>query len=181
MLKSTMKRTAAATATGIAVTAMTVIAAAPLTGDVKIAGSSTVGPITMAISEAFRAEQPDVQVQNAVTGTGGGFKRFCVGETDISNASRPIKAAEYKTAKDNGIEFIEMPVAYDGLSICVNKARNRCCSVTLSTGPASLPWFDRHPTRLQTYTFFGKPLNHLGIGLALGFEYLSLNLFGTVV
>ena len=130
MNKSLLKRAASVAAGGIAISAVTVLAA-PLTGEVKIAGSSTVGPITITVAEAFRGEHPDVQVQNAITGTGGGFKKFCAGETDISNASRPIKAAEVRKAKENGIEFVEMPVAYDGLTLCVNKNNTWCDALTM--------------------------------------------------
>lgn len=88
---------------------------------IKIDGSSTVYPITEAVAEEFRKVRPDVRVVVGVSGTGGGFKRFIVGETDISDASRPIKPDEAKAAKGNGVEYIELPVAYDGLSIVVNK------------------------------------------------------------
>jgi phosphate transport system substrate-binding protein len=92
------------------------------TGTIKIDGSSTVYPITEAVAEEFKKEAPNVRVTVGISGTGGGFKKFTVGETDISDASRPIKKAELDLAKENKIEFIELPVAYDGLSIVVNKA-----------------------------------------------------------
>ncbi len=95
--------------------------AAELKGAVKIDGSSTVYPITEAVAEEFGAEHSRVRVTVGVSGTGGGFKRFTISETDISDASRPIKAKELKAAVENGVEFIEIPVAYDGLSIVVNK------------------------------------------------------------
>lgn len=106
-----------------AVAATTIaVSAAPLKGTIRIDGSSTVFPITEAVAEEFtNTEAPRVRVPVGVSGTGGGFKRFSVGETDISDASRPIKDSEYKIAKENGVEFIEVPVAYDGLSIVVNK------------------------------------------------------------
>ena len=91
-----------------------------LSGTIQIDGSSTVFPVTQAVAEEFRKEQPDVQVNVAVSGTGGGFKRFTVGETDISNASRSIKDSEAETAAANGIEFIQMRVGTDGLSVIVN-------------------------------------------------------------
>jgi len=91
-----------------------------LRGVIRIDGSSTVYPITEAVAEEFRKVAPNVRVTVGISGTGGGFKRFVVGETDISDASRPIKAKEYKAAKENGLSFIEVPVAYDGLSIVVN-------------------------------------------------------------
>ena len=87
---------------------------------IQIDGSSTVFPVTQAVAEEFRKEQSDVQVNVAVSGTGGGFKRFTVGETDISNASRPIKDSETEAATANGIEFIEMRIGTDGLSVMVN-------------------------------------------------------------
>ncbi len=93
-----------------------------LRGAVDIDGSSTVFPITEAVAEEFAEIAPSVDVQIGISGTGGGFKRFAVGETDISNASRPIKAKEYEAANSNGVEFIELPVAYDGLTIVVNRA-----------------------------------------------------------
>ncbi|WLD92080.1 PstS family phosphate ABC transporter substrate-binding protein [Alkalihalobacillus sp. AL-G] len=90
-------------------------------GDVKIDGSSTVFPIMAAVSEEFKAEYPEVKVPVGVSGTGGGFERFTKGETDLSNASRPIKEEEKKIAKENGIEFTELKLAFDGLSVVVNK------------------------------------------------------------
>lgn len=91
-----------------------------LRGSVKIDGSSTVYPITEAVAEEFRGVAPNVRVTVGISGTGGGFKRFVVGETDISDASRPIKAAEAAEAEKNRVEFVEIPVAYDGLSVVVN-------------------------------------------------------------
>ncbi len=93
-----------------------------MTGNVRIDGSSTVYPITEAVAEEFAEVAPRVRVTVGVSGTGGGFKRFSTGETDISNASRPIKKEEHEAAVSNGVEYIEIPVAYDGLSIVVNKS-----------------------------------------------------------
>lgn len=84
---------------------------------IRIDGSSTVYPITEAVSEEFSKVAPQVNVTVGMSGTGGGFKRFCVGETDISNASRNIKKGEVDQAKSAGIDFIEVPVAFDGLTI----------------------------------------------------------------
>lgn len=106
-------------------------AAAQLRGTVEIDGSSTVGPITSAVQSEFQSEFPDVDVTVNVSGTGGGFKRFSVGETDISNASRPIKANEIEAATAHGIKFVEVPVAYDGLSIVVNKSNTWFQDVTV--------------------------------------------------
>jgi phosphate transport system substrate-binding protein len=91
-----------------------------LTGTIEIDGSSTVFPITQAVAEEFIALHPDMRMPVGVSGTGGGFKRFTVGETAISNASRPIKNKEDAAAKKNGISYTELTVAYDGISIIVN-------------------------------------------------------------
>ncbi|WAA09734.1 PstS family phosphate ABC transporter substrate-binding protein [Fervidibacillus albus] len=92
-----------------------------LEGQIAIDGSSTVYPIIEAVSEEYNAVQPKVQVSVGVSGTGGGFKAFIAGETDISNASRPIKDEEAQSLADAGIEYTEFQVAYDGLSVVVNK------------------------------------------------------------
>ncbi len=86
---------------------------------IKVDGSSTVFPITEAVSEEF-GKGGGGKVMVGISGTGGGFKRFCRGETDISDASRPIKASEKTACKETGIDFIELPVAYDGLAVVVN-------------------------------------------------------------
>jgi phosphate transport system substrate-binding protein len=91
-----------------------------LGGAVAMDGSSTVYPISEAVAEEFRTEAPEVFVTVGVSGTGGGFSKFIAGEIDINNASRPIKDSEKADALANGIEFLEIPVAYDGLSIVVN-------------------------------------------------------------
>ncbi|MFD2679982.1 PstS family phosphate ABC transporter substrate-binding protein [Bacillus seohaeanensis] len=95
--------------------------AAQLEGDVKIDGSSTVAPIAEAINEEYAATQRDVQVSIGVSGSGGGFEKFIAGETDLSNASRPIKEEEITALEDADIDFTEFEVAKDGLSIVVNK------------------------------------------------------------
>jgi phosphate transport system substrate-binding protein len=91
-----------------------------LTGAIEIDGSSTVYPITEAVAEEFMAEQPDVRVTVGVSGTGGGFSRFCSGETAISNASRPIKDSEREQCAAAGVDPVELEIAYDGLSIVAN-------------------------------------------------------------
>ena len=86
-------------------------------GRVKVDGSSTVFPITEAVAEEFLKIHPRVQVTVGISGTGGGFKKFSAGETDINDASRPIKPIEQEAAEANSIRFIELPVAYDGISV----------------------------------------------------------------
>ena len=93
---------------------------ATLTGTIEIDGSSTVFPITEAVAEEFRKEAPQVQVNVGVSGSGGGFKRFTAGETDISDASRPIGDNEAAAAVENGIEYYEFLVGVDGLSVMVS-------------------------------------------------------------
>lgn len=95
--------------------------AAALSGTIDIDGSSTVFPLTEAVSEEFLKVNKNVRVPVGVSGTGGGFKRFCAGETVISNASRPIKSSEKLVCKEKGIQYLEFTVAYDGLSILINK------------------------------------------------------------
>lgn len=102
-----------------------------LRGTVSVDGSSTVFPVTEAAASAFRKEFPNVNVTVGVSGTGGGFKRFVKGETDISDASRPIKPEEFALAKENGVRFIEIPVALDGLSIVVNPANTWASQLTI--------------------------------------------------
>ena len=91
-----------------------------LQGKVSIDGSSTVFPISEAAASQFQKLYPNVSVNVGVSGTGGGFKRFVKGEIDISDASRPIDAAEVAAAKENQVKFVELPVAYDGLTIVVH-------------------------------------------------------------
>jgi phosphate transport system substrate-binding protein len=91
-----------------------------LSGKVRVDGSSTVFPITEAVAEEFQMANRKVRVTVGISGTGGGFKKFCAGETDLNDASRPIKDKEIETAKKNGIDFVELPVAFDGISVLVN-------------------------------------------------------------
>ncbi|QID34022.1 PstS family phosphate ABC transporter substrate-binding protein [Pampinifervens florentissimum] len=99
---------------------------------IKIDGSSTVYPITEGIAEEFqKAKRGAVKVTVGISGTGGGFKKFCRGETDISNASRPILAKEMEECRKNGIQYIELPVAYDGLAVVVNPRNNWATCMTV--------------------------------------------------
>lgn len=133
-MKNTFKPFAAAL-----VTAAVILVASPATaaqadklrGKVVIDGSSTVYPITEAAAAAFRKEYPNVNITVAVSGTGGGFKRFAVGETDISDASRPIKGKEFQKCLENGVQFVEIPIALDGLSIVLNLKNDWAQSLTV--------------------------------------------------
>jgi phosphate transport system substrate-binding protein len=114
------KRIAAA-ASVAAICAIVLAAKGDLQGNISIDGSSTVYPVTEAVSEEFGQVNPNVKVTVGISGTGGGFKRFCVGETDISNASRPIKSSEIEAATQNNVQFVEIPICFDGLAVVVNK------------------------------------------------------------
>ncbi len=93
-----------------------------LSGDINVDGSSTVFPIAEAVAEEFGyLTNGQVRVTVGVSGTGGGFKKFCNGEIDISDASRPIRASEVELCADAGIEYIEIPIAIDGLTVIVNR------------------------------------------------------------
>ena len=103
--------------------ALAFLGAMPLAGIaqvVKIDGSSTVYPVTEAVAEEFQKANKGLKVTVGVSGTGGGFKKFCRGETDISNASRPISASEMADCKKIGVEYFELPVAFDALTVVIN-------------------------------------------------------------
>ncbi|MBK9151661.1 MAG: PstS family phosphate ABC transporter substrate-binding protein [Saprospiraceae bacterium] len=93
----------------------------PLKGHIRIDGSSTVYPITEAVAEEYRSFTPGVKITIGISGTGGGFNKFVRREVDIADASRHIKEPERKNLQDSGLEFLEIPIAYDGLAVVVNK------------------------------------------------------------
>jgi phosphate transport system substrate-binding protein len=112
--------------------------AADLSGTVAIDGSSTVFPITQAVAEEFQKEHPGVQVPVAFSGTGGGFKKFCNGETDLNDASRPIKTEDSADAKSEaslcdeaGVDWVELQVAIDGLTVVVNPENDFASCLTV--------------------------------------------------
>ena len=102
-----------------------------LSGTIQVDGSSTVFPISEAVAEEFQKSNPSVRVPVGISGTGGGFQKFCRGETDISDASRPIRPAEIEACSKAGIEYIELPIAYDGLAIVVNPKNTWATSITV--------------------------------------------------
>lgn len=107
-------------------------AGSDLAGSIQIDGSSTVYPVTEAVAEEFRAEAPDVKVTVGVSGTGGGFKKFVRGETDLNNSSRSISAEEAKAAQENNITYLELPVTYDGLTVVVHPENTWATSMTVA-------------------------------------------------
>ena len=98
---------------------------------IKIDGSSTVYPISEAVAEEFQNETK-TRVTVGISGTGGGFKKFCRGETDISDASRPIKQKEIDQCKAAGIQFIEIPVAFDALTVVINPKNDFAKTMTVA-------------------------------------------------
>ena len=109
-----------------------------LSGSIVIDGSSTVYPVTEAVAEEFQRAHPDTRVTVGVSGTGGGFTKFCTGEIDISGASRPIRDKERDMCSGNEIEFIELRVGLDGLAVVKNKANNYLDDLTMEQ--LSLTW-----------------------------------------
>ncbi len=150
---------------------------------IKIDGSSTVYPITEAVAEEFqKAKKGSVKVTVGISGTGGGFKKFSRGQTDISDASRPISKKEIGDCKEAGIDYIELPVAYDGLAVIVNPKNNWVTSMTVADlkriwEPAAekkvLKWNQVNPSWPDT------PLKLFGPGVDSGtFDYFTEAIVG---
>ena len=146
-----------------------------LSGTIEVSGSSTVEPISTWVAEEFELVEPDVLVNVDGPGTGDGFELFCNGETDISNASRPIKAPEVEKCEANGIEFIELKVAIDGLAVVTNAANDAISCVAPAdiyalVGPESqgfTSWADAQELAAalgSTTTFPNAPLDVSGPG-----------------
>ncbi len=144
---------------------------------VVVDGSSTVAPIAIAIAERFQDENPDISVSVATSGSGGGFKKFCVGETDVSNASRPIKQSEIDTCAENGINFVELPVAFDGLAVVVGKQTDWAECLTVEQ--LNTMWNSEAEGEINSWDaleggFPGQPLTLFGPGTDSGtFDYFS--------
>jgi phosphate transport system substrate-binding protein len=159
---------------------------AAVSGTITIDGSSTVFPITAAVAEEFQIANPGVQVPTTLSGTGGGFKKFCVGETDINDASRPIKTdddAEGKACDANGIEYVELQVAIDGLTVVVNPENDFATCLTVDElatiygpdSPEHLLWSDVRAD------FPAEPINRFMPGADSGtFDYFTEEINGEV-
>lgn len=124
-----------------------------LKGEVLIDGSSTVAPISQAVAEEFSKENSDVNVSVGISGTGGGFKKFVTGEIDIVDASRAMKPEELSTAQKNGIEFIELKIGLDGLTVVANPQNTWAQNLTTedlkkiwADGSTVKTWKDVNPT-----------------------------------
>jgi phosphate transport system substrate-binding protein len=114
-----------------------------LSGEIVSDGSSTVGPLTQAVAEEFNAQAPEVQISVDISGTGGGFERFCLGETDFQNASRAIDEEEIATCAENGVDWYEFEVAYDGLTVVTNEQNTWLTCLT--TEALKLLWQKENP------------------------------------
>ena len=106
---------------GVSAVAGSAKKAPPLTGSITADGSSTVGPWASAAAEMYRKVQPKVKITVGISGTGGGFEKFCRGEIDLANASRAIKSTEYATCRQNGIKWVAFTVANDGITLVTSK------------------------------------------------------------
>ncbi len=107
-------------------------ASSPVPSQIQLDGSSTVFPISEAVAAEFQKAHPEVRVTIGISGTGGGFQKFCRGESDINDASRPIRPSEIATCRKAGLEYIELPIAYDGLAVVVNPKNTWATSVTVA-------------------------------------------------
>ena len=148
---------------------------------IKIDGSSTVYPITEAVAEEYQIATK-VKVTVGISGTGGGFKKFCRGETDVQNASRPILKKEMDACKEAGVQYIELPVAYDGLTVVVNKNNDFVKSLTVEE--LKKMWEPAAQGKVKTWkqvnaTFPDTPLKLFGAGSDSGtFDYFTEAIVG---
>lgn len=148
-----------------------------LRGEIVADGSSTVFPITSAAAQEFNQFAPNVRISVGISGTGGGFSKFCNGETDIQDASRPITQRERDACARNGIEFIEIPVAYDGLSVLVNPQNTWVDCLTVAE--LKRIWEPGAQGQITNWSqvrqgFPNRPLNLYGPGTDSGtFDYFT--------
>ncbi|MGH3904582.1 MAG: PstS family phosphate ABC transporter substrate-binding protein [Pseudonocardiaceae bacterium] len=148
-----------------------------LSGKVLIDGSSTVGPLSSAAAELYAEEAPGVNVTVATSGTGGGFKKFCAGETDISDASRPLADDEMAACKAKGIEYVELQVANDALTVVANQQNN--WANCLTTEQLKTIWGLEAEGKVKTWnqvdpSFPPEPLALFGPGTDSGtFDYFT--------
>jgi phosphate transport system substrate-binding protein len=150
---------------------------------VKIDGSSTVYPITEAVAEEFqKAKRGAIKVTVGISGTGGGFKKFCRGETDISNASRPITRKEMEDCKTAGVTYLEMPIAYDALTVVINPKNT--WAKTMTVAELKKMWEPAAQGKVTNWNqinpaFPNAPLKLFGAGADSGtFEYFTEAIVG---
>jgi len=148
---------------------------------IRIDGSSTVYPITEAVAEDFQ-NSTKTKVTVGISGTGGGFKKFCRGETDISGASRPILKKEMDACKEAGIQYIELPVAYDALTVVVNPKNDFIKSMTVEE--LNKMWRPEAQGKIKTWNqvnpaWPNKPIKLFGAGADSGtFDYFTEAIVG---
>ncbi len=151
-----------------------------LSGEIAVDGSSTVFPVTEAMAEEFMRARPGTRVTVNVSGTGGGFEKFCRGETDISDASRPIKESEVEACSANGIDFVEVPVALDGLTVVAHPENDWAQCVT--TDELEKTWRPNSTVERWSDVREGWPdreLSLFGPGTASGtFDYFTEAIMG---
>lgn len=180
---TTADRTAPAAATSQLVAPASPEALASLAGSIQIDGSSTVFPITEAVASAFRGLAPGVDINLGVSGTSAGFERFCAGETTISDASRPIKEAEAAGCGAAGVAFVELPVAYDGISVAVNASNS--WAACLTTDELRRIWEPAAEGRITSWRdvrpeWPAVPLTLYGAGSDSGtFDYFTAAIVGS--
>ncbi len=156
---------------------------APLSGRVTVDGSATVYPLSQAMAAAFRESHPAVHFAIELSGTGGGFKKFCAGQVDIEDASRPINAEESEQCKAQHVAYIEVPVAFDSLTVVVN-ARNTFVEC-LTVKELKDTWEPAAEHQISQWnqirpSFPAQPLALFGPGRASGtFDYFTLAIVGT--
>lgn len=149
---------------------------------ILIDGSSTVGPVTTRVAEEFQSENQAVAIQVEISGTGGGFKKFCDGKIDIADASRPIKEAEIAQCRQNGIEYIELPVAFDGVAVLTNPQNDFVSCLT--TEELRQIWSPEAGQKITTWRqvradFPDLPLVLYGPGMASGtYDYFTEAIVG---
>ena len=141
--------------------------ASQTTASIKIDGSSTVYPLTDAIAKEFKQANPAAKVEVAFSGTTGGFRKFCAGETDINNASRPISTEEIAACRQAGIRFVEIPVAFDALTVAVNPQNTWAQSLTVED--LKKMWEPAAEGKIKTWNqirpdFPNRPLSLYGAG-----------------
>jgi phosphate transport system substrate-binding protein len=156
-----------------------------LSGTITVDGSSTVGPLTSAAEELFTADNPDVKIPVGTSGTGGGFKKFCAGETDMSDASRPIKdddPGEGPACKKNGIKYEEIQVANDGIALVVNK--DNTWAKCLTVAQLKKIWSPEAQDKVKNWnqvdpSFPDQSLTLFGAGTASGtFDFFTKEING---
>ncbi len=154
--------------------------AGDLSGTIIADGSSTVGPITEAMAEEFAAIAPGVQLEVSISGTGGGFERFCNGETDLQNASRSIKEEEAALCAESGVDFYAFEVAYDGIAIVVNPENDFVDCLTVDQ--LKLMWQPENPATNWNQidpSFPDQPISLYGPGTSSGtFDYFTAQIVG---